>query len=163
MAIGLGANLGIFGVVNALLFRSLPFLDPIRLASLSTFSRLTTAPRSFTHGSDKAGANSTGAGVESASATEFLPLYATAFVGGPFQLHGRPATETPALIPVLPDFSKTMGVKILAGHELNDGESRNNDRVAPVNERFASQFGPAVNALGYRLTIGNAPPGRSSV
>lgn len=37
LAIGLGANMGIFGVVNALLFRSLPFLDPTRLASLSNF------------------------------------------------------------------------------------------------------------------------------
>ncbi len=76
--------------------------------------------------------------MESASATEFLPLYAPAFVGGPFRLHGRPATETSALIPVLPDFFQTMGVKILAGRELNDGELRNNDRVALVNEQFAS-------------------------
>src|SRR5271169_124628 len=35
LAIGIGANTGVFSVVNALLLRSLPFRDPGRLASLS--------------------------------------------------------------------------------------------------------------------------------
>src|SRR6516164_3186015 len=35
LAIGIGANTGVFSVVNALLLRSLPFRDPERLASLS--------------------------------------------------------------------------------------------------------------------------------
>src|SRR5271168_4484248 len=34
LAIGIGANTGVFSVVNALLLRSLPFHDPGRLASL---------------------------------------------------------------------------------------------------------------------------------
>src|SRR5439155_9620331 len=34
LAIGIGANTGVFSVVNALLLRSLPFRDPSRLASL---------------------------------------------------------------------------------------------------------------------------------
>jgi predicted permease len=37
LAIGIGANTGIFSVVNALLLRSLPFHDPSRLASLGAF------------------------------------------------------------------------------------------------------------------------------
>jgi len=37
LAIGIGANTGVFSVVNALLLRSLPFRDPGRLASLSNF------------------------------------------------------------------------------------------------------------------------------
>jgi putative ABC transport system permease protein len=38
LAIGIGANTGVFSVVNALLLRSLPFHNPERLASLSYFA-----------------------------------------------------------------------------------------------------------------------------
>lgn len=38
LAVGIGANTGVFSVVNALLIRPLPFRDPERLASLSNFS-----------------------------------------------------------------------------------------------------------------------------
>src|SRR5579863_2951447 len=37
LAIGIGANTGVFSVVNALLLRSLPFQDPGRLATLEKF------------------------------------------------------------------------------------------------------------------------------
>jgi uncharacterized membrane protein YgdD (TMEM256/DUF423 family) len=97
-------------------------------------------------------------GVQCASATEFLPLYATGFVGGPFQMEGRPAKESSTVIPVLPDYFRTMGGRILWGREFTDAEIQANAKLAVVNERFASEFGPAASAVGRRIAIGrNAP------
>jgi putative ABC transport system permease protein len=39
-------------------------------------------------------------GVRSASATEFLPIYATAFLGGPFGLDERPAKQNSMMVPI---------------------------------------------------------------
>jgi predicted permease len=97
-------------------------------------------------------------GVRAASATEFLPLYASSFVGGPFGLDGRPATHNSMLVPVLSGYFRTMGAQILRGREFTEGEVRSGADVAVVNERFASGFGAPQDALGHRLTIGGEAP-----
>jgi predicted permease len=94
-------------------------------------------------------------GVRAASATEFLPLYASAFVGGPFALDGRPAARNSTMIPVLSEYFQTMGARILCGREFTDAEIRSGARVAVVNDRFAAGFGALQDAIGHRLTIGN--------
>ncbi|MGD0775804.1 MAG: ABC transporter permease, partial [Candidatus Solibacter sp.] len=95
-------------------------------------------------------------GVRSASATEFLPLYATGFLGGPFGVDGRPAGAT--MVPVLSDYFQTMGGRLLCGREFTDAEVRSDARVAVVNERFAGEFGAPAEVLGRQLTIGRMPP-----
>jgi predicted permease len=97
-------------------------------------------------------------GVRTASATEFLPLYASAFVGGPFGLDGRPAARNSTMIPVMSQYFQTMGARILYGREFTDAEIRSGARVAVVNERFALAFGAAVDAVGHQLTIGGDSP-----
>ena len=57
-------------------------------------------------------------GVRSASATEFLPLYASAFVGGPFGLDGRTAARNSTMIPVMAEYFQTMGARILYSREV---------------------------------------------
>ena len=94
-------------------------------------------------------------GVRSASATEFLPLYAKAFVGGPFELDHRPAARGSSMIPVLSEYFQTMGTPILYGREFTEPEVRSGAMVAVVNERFAAGFGPPQDAIGHQLTIGN--------
>jgi predicted permease len=96
-------------------------------------------------------------GVRSASATEFLPLYASAFVGGPFGLDGRPAARSSTMIPVLPGYFATMGGKIISGREFTDTEVRSDAKVAVVNERFAAAFGTAEDAIGHQVTTDGDP------
>jgi predicted permease len=93
-------------------------------------------------------------GVRAASATEFLPLYASAFVGGPFGLDGRPARLNSTMVPVLSGYFKTMGAQIVCGREFTEAEVRSGAKVAVVNERFAAGFGAPQDALDHQLTIG---------
>jgi putative ABC transport system permease protein len=93
-------------------------------------------------------------GVRAASATEFLPLYASAFVGGPFGLDGHPAKRNSTMVPVLSGYFQAMGGRILYGREFTEGEVLSGAKVAVVNERFADGFGAARDAVGHQLTIG---------
>ena len=97
-------------------------------------------------------------GVRTASATEFLPLYASGFVGGPFGMDGRPATRNSTMVPVCSRYFQTMGGRILYGREFTDAEVRSGAKVAVVNERFAGGFGVPKDAVGHQLSIeGDAP------
>jgi len=93
-------------------------------------------------------------GVQSASATEFLPLYATAFIGGPFQMDGRPTSHNNSIIPVFSDYFRTMGGRVLWGREFTDAEIQGNARVAIVNEHFAREFDASANIVGRELEAG---------
>jgi ABC-type antimicrobial peptide transport system permease subunit len=97
-------------------------------------------------------------GVRAASATEFLPLYASAFVGGPFGLDGRPARLNSTLVPVLSGYFRTMGGRIRYGREFTEAEVRSGAKVAVVNERFAAGFGAPQDAVGHQLTIEGDTP-----
>jgi putative ABC transport system permease protein len=96
--------------------------------------------------------------VRSASATDFLPLYASAFVGGPFGLDGRQAPLNSTMVPVLSGYFQTMGGRILYGREFTEAEVRSGAKVAVVNERFASGFGPPQDAVGHQLTMEGDTP-----
>ena len=97
-------------------------------------------------------------GVLNASATEFLPLYATTFIGGPFGMDGHPAERASMLVPVFSDYFRTMGGRILFGREFTDAEVRSGAKVAVVDERFARAFGSPADAVGRQLTSAGAPP-----
>lgn len=97
-------------------------------------------------------------GVRSASATEFLPLYAITFMGGPWGLDGRPAKESSMRVPVLSEYFKTMGGQFLCGREFTESEVRSNAKVVVVNERFASEFGRPEDALDHQVTQLNSQP-----
>lgn len=90
-------------------------------------------------------------GVQSASATEFLPIYSTGGIGGVFHVDGKPGKASSSVIPVFSDYFRTMGGRIVAGREFTAAEVQRNDKVAIVNERFAEQFGSPADALGHHV------------
>lgn len=79
-------------------------------------------------------------GVRSASATEFLPLYATGLVGGSLGLDRRPAKRNSTMVPVLSGYFRTMGARILYGREFTDAEVRSGAKLAVVNKPFAADL-----------------------
>jgi len=64
------------------------------------------------------------------------------------------------IVPVFPDYFRTMGGHILRGREFTGSEVQSDARVAVVNERFASEFGSPADVLGREVAIGNDPPWR---
>jgi predicted permease len=97
-------------------------------------------------------------GVRSASATEFLPLYATGFMGGRFGVDGRSANRGSTMVPTFADYFQTMGGRILEGREFTRAEVAAGSRVAVVNERFAAEFGGPKEVLSRQLSIGDETP-----
>ncbi len=93
-------------------------------------------------------------GVRSASATEFLPLDAKGFSGGPLALDGRRASENSMAVPILADYFRTMGGRLIAGREFTEADIRTGAEVAVVNEHFAGEFGAPADAIGHNVTIG---------
>jgi putative ABC transport system permease protein len=96
--------------------------------------------------------------VRSASATDFLPLYASGFVGGPFGVDGRPAKSNSTMVPVLSGYFETVGGRILAGREFTDAEVHSRAKLAIVNERFAAGYGGPAQVVGHNLTIAGDEP-----
>lgn len=97
-------------------------------------------------------------GVRSASATEFLPLNTTGFIGGRVTLVGQSANLHATIVPIASDYFKTMGGRILYGREFTDVEIRSGAAVAVVNERFARQIGSPADALDHLVALGKGTP-----
>ena len=75
-------------------------------------------------------------------------------------MDSRRANENSMIVPLMPDYFRTMGGRILSGREFTEAELRADARVAVVNEPFASEFGPPADAVGREVTEGNDPPWR---
>jgi predicted permease len=97
-------------------------------------------------------------GVETASATQSLPLSTDAFAGGRFNVDGQgPLTFVPA-IAVWPGFFRTMGGRVVAGREFSRDELLAGDGLVLVNEAFARLFGTPETLLARSVTSpGRAP------
>ncbi len=88
---------------------------------------------------------------------EFLPL------GGsdsatPLIVDGRPRAAPGEDVQahyrsVTPDYFQTMGIRLIAGRELNAADREDGARVAVINETLARRFWPNENPLGRRAAL----------
>jgi predicted permease len=92
--------------------------------------------------------------VRAASTTQFLPLDAKGFVGGRFRLDGRQASMNSMFVPVMQDYFRVMGTRLLAGREFTEADIRTNTNVAMVSDALAREFGQPADLIGRELSIG---------
>ena len=101
-------------------------------------------------------------GVDSAALTSVLPLSPNFQATGSFEIVGRP--KDPANKPqaavraVSPSIYPTLGIRLLRGRLLNEGDGAANEAVAVVNEAFAKKYFPNQNPLGQQLKIADKGP-----
>ncbi|MBW3554456.1 MAG: FtsX-like permease family protein, partial [Gemmatimonadetes bacterium] len=98
------------------------------------------------------------AGVESAAATERLPLRGSSNNWG-IRVEDRPDLEstTTAFRPVTPGYFETMGIRVLAGRGLEEID-RNADAEegsVVINQAVADRYFPGVDPLGRRIGFMN--------
>jgi putative ABC transport system permease protein len=96
-------------------------------------------------------------GALAAGGVEFLPL------GGidsatPLIVEGRPRAAPGEDVQahyraVTPDYFRAMGIRIVAGRELNVSDRADGVRVAVINETLARRFWPNENPLGRRAAL----------
>jgi len=93
-------------------------------------------------------------GVQSASATEFLPLLSGKFIGGAYAFDGHPSRRGTGadVLPVMAGYFATTGGRVLYGREFTDAEVRTNAKVTIVNETFARLWLQPENAVGHLVT-----------
>jgi putative ABC transport system permease protein len=103
-------------------------------------------------------------GVTAVGGTSFLPLAGV----GPGTSFWRadapqpPPNERPVVDarPVTAGYFTAMTIPLLAGRDVNDGDTPDKDPVAVINETFARQIYPGDNPIGRRfiLNLGNDKP-----
>jgi putative ABC transport system permease protein len=97
-------------------------------------------------------------GVEMAGYTTNLPLTSAGWLRL-IHIEGRPLPRVPAERPLVhyrqisAHYFDMLGIRILKGRAYNEGDTRNTQPVAVVNESFARQYFPNEEALGKQLSL----------
>ena len=106
-------------------------------------------------------------GVTSAGAAVTLPIGGDDFAAG-FTVEGS-APPPPGQEPragyqvVTPGYFQTMGIPILSGRDFRPSDTRDAQQVVIVNQTFARQQWPNVDAIGRRMMIGRGSAGWMTV
>jgi putative ABC transport system permease protein len=95
-------------------------------------------------------------GVQAASTTQFLPLDAKGFMGGRYRFDGRRASMSSMSVPVMQDYFRVMGNRLLAGREFTGTDVRGNENLVIVNDVFAREFGQPAELIGHKLSAGKS-------
>ncbi len=146
LALGIGANTAIFGVVNSLLLRPLPVKDPERLVML-------------VNARGRSGANS--------DVWEHIRQQSDLFDGvlawssTQFNLGSGGQTQWVDGITASGSFFSTLGVHAVAGRTFSDGDDRPGDAdglvVVISHALWQRRFGGTADAIGRTLPINRVP------
>ncbi|WP_263357221.1 ABC transporter permease [Acidicapsa ligni] len=154
LAIGIGANISVFSVVNTILFRPLPFRDPDQLVRMGPITGNKGGMSTATYSSD--------AYEVFASKTKTLRdvMGYFAFSDRDNVRLNRGGTPLPvSMIMVTGNFFKALGVEPSLGRLFTAEESQKNARpVTLLSYPFwQRQFGADPNIIGRAISFGNTP------
>jgi putative ABC transport system permease protein len=144
-AVGIGATLAIFSVVNAVLLRPLPYRDPNRLAMLWS--------EDSAHGLHEGHVSLLNFADWKNSSRTFEDM--TIFIGQTFLLSSQDGTrERMRSARVSVNFFPLLGVEPLRGRVFSLDEQRRGDAVIVISHRMWQQrFGGSANVLGSDLIM----------
>jgi len=145
LALGIGANTGIFSLIHAVLLRPLPFPDPNRLVTLwerrpeSGEANIPISGFEFVAWRDQ---NHT---------FERMAFYETGFA----TLTGRGEAETVMLLRVSGDFFSLWGAQPALGRAIHPGEDRSSPApIAVLSDAFwRRSFGADAGVVGKAITL----------
>jgi predicted permease len=153
LALGIGANTAIFSVVNALLFRPLPFHEPERLvwvANTGTAGGLSSVTTRVANFNDWRAQN---------KSFEDLAAYFAFFDYGSYNLVGAGEPERLVGVDVSQNFFALLGVRPLLGRGFNEEECRWNGSPAVIlsHAYWTRRFAADPGVIGHSLTLNDKP------
>jgi putative ABC transport system permease protein len=139
LALGIGANTAIFSVVNAVLFRPLPYKDPARLVTVLHEGGKPVAPANF---------------FDWRAQSQVFEAMAAAQIWEP-TLTGKDQPEQLHALQMTADIFTVLGVNAIAGRTFNAGEDQpGNEHVAVLSHRFwLRKFNGDRSVIGQRLML----------
>lgn len=153
LALGIGANTAIFSVVNALLFRPLPFREPERLvwiANTGTTGGMSSVTSRVANFNDWRAQN---------KSFEDIAAYFAFFDYGSYNLVGVGEPERLIGVGVSQNLFSVLGVPPLLGRGFSDEESRWNGSQAVIlsHNYWVRRFAADPGVVGRSLTLNDKP------
>ena len=143
LALGLGANTAVFGVLHAVVLRPLPYDDPDRLVRVYHVAgeddnyMPQPAFRAFR---------------DNSTTLDLAPVYTYNAEGA--DLTDRAQPERVGVLPVGSDYFRVLGVRLLAGQPFERDAERANAGVVVIRERIWREYlGARPDAVGQTLSI----------
>src|SRR5262245_26927072 len=152
LALGIGANTAVFSMINALLFRPLPFREPARLVWIANtggggLSGVTTRVINFQEWR------------KLNQSFEDLAAYFAFFDYGSYTLTGTGEPERLRGVGVSQNYPDVLGVRPQIGRNFDEEECKWNGRNAvPLNHSFwQRRFAGDPNIVGRTITLNDQP------
>jgi predicted permease len=140
VALGIGANTALFGVIYAVLIRPLPFRDPAKLVEIWETQLQVTVP-------DWRDWQTQARSFEQIAAYTLAAMNNTTLLG-----QGEPAAVHATM--ASSNFFPTMGIEPLAGRAFSDEEERTKQRVVLLSENlWRHKFGADPSIAGRQIRL----------